>query len=267
MLKNIKNEIRGSKNLLLRGAVRLKDSIWKGMERIRVRMWPKFHIFLYDSALAINKARLDHLATLGLDIKSKKVLEVGAGIGLLTGFFESRGCDILSTDSRDDNLNELKRRYPHRKVMNLDLEKDIDSKKIGSFEIVFCYGTLYHLSNPQKALKSMSDLCSNMIIIETAVRPENDVAVNNIDEKENYYNQASSGKGSRPTRELVFQELKKNFGYAYITKYQPKFADFQTDWINPSTHHTYRSVFVGSRKPISNEMLLDYVPKTQSQLI
>ena len=44
----------------------------------------------------IIKARLDHLASLNLDISEKSVLEVGAGIGLLTGFFEDRGCSILS---------------------------------------------------------------------------------------------------------------------------------------------------------------------------
>jgi hypothetical protein len=68
-------------------------------------MTSPFDVFLTPEALHINRARLDHLASLGLDLQSKRGLEVGAGIGLHASFFEERGCDILSTDgtmSRND---------------------------------------------------------------------------------------------------------------------------------------------------------------------
>ena len=46
--------------------------------------------FVFDQPHAkdINETRLNHLASLGLKIENSTVLEVGAGIGLLTGFFE-----------------------------------------------------------------------------------------------------------------------------------------------------------------------------------
>ena len=44
-------------------------------------------VFLQPEALALNEARLRHLASLGLLLEGKTVLEVGAGIGLLTHFF------------------------------------------------------------------------------------------------------------------------------------------------------------------------------------
>lgn len=41
-----------------------------------------YDVFLTPNALAIKKARQEHLASLGLDLQGKRVLEVGAGIGL-----------------------------------------------------------------------------------------------------------------------------------------------------------------------------------------
>ncbi len=49
--------------------------------------------FIFDQpqSLEINKARLDHLSSLGLNLRNTTVLEVGSGIGLLTEFFENLG--------------------------------------------------------------------------------------------------------------------------------------------------------------------------------
>ena len=57
-----------------------------------------FAVFLAPTALAINQARQSHLASLGLDLANKRVLEVGAGIGLHTPFFRERGCEVTVTD-------------------------------------------------------------------------------------------------------------------------------------------------------------------------
>jgi hypothetical protein len=46
-----------------------------------------YDVFLTPSAISINKARQTHLASLGLEIACKRVLEVGAGVGLHTPFF------------------------------------------------------------------------------------------------------------------------------------------------------------------------------------
>ncbi len=62
---------------------------------------------IYDD---LNRARMDHLASLGLDLAGASVLEVGAGVGRLTGFFLERGCRVTATDSREENLVELRRR-------------------------------------------------------------------------------------------------------------------------------------------------------------
>ena len=101
-----------------------------------------FSVFLAPYAHAINHARQSHLGSLGLDLKGKKVLEVGAGIGLHTPFFLERGCDVTVTDGRAENVAEIARRLPGVKTAVVDLERD-EPIVLGRFDVIYCYGLLY----------------------------------------------------------------------------------------------------------------------------
>lgn len=222
-----------------------------------VRTHP-FWGFLDSDALAINKARMDHLATLNLPIDGNSVLEVGAGIGLLTGFFESRGCKVLSTDARAENVAEIKRRHPERRVATLDLERPDEIGRLGKFDIVFCYGTLYHLAAPEAALGALSKV-SDMILLETCLSPGDDEASPTVGE-ELTMNQAFSGVGSRPTRSWVMSRLARFWGHGYISLTQPSHPDFPLDWTVPSSRPNTRAIFVGSRAPLANPLLSADIP-------
>src|ERR1700752_717582 len=124
-----------------------------------------FDVFLEPEAQRINRARLEHLASLGLDLAGKRVLEVGAGIGLHTHFFEQRGCDVTSTDGAPANAAEMMRRWPYRRVGVLDLEQSADLRGLGSFDIIFCYGTLYHLRDPDAALARLATVCTGIVLV------------------------------------------------------------------------------------------------------
>src|SRR5438132_1133035 len=84
-------------------------------------------------------------SSLGLDIAGRTVLEVGAGIGDHTSFFLDRGCPVVATDVRPENLAILRRRYAGVDVRHLDLDAP-DTAFRPHVEIVYCYGTLYHLA-------------------------------------------------------------------------------------------------------------------------
>jgi SAM-dependent methyltransferase len=219
----------------------------------------RFWGFLEADALAINEARLKHLASLGLPLDGKSVLEVGAGIGLLTGFFEERGCTVLSTDAREDNVAENRRRHPGRRVATLDLERPEQILAMGSFDVVFCYGTLYHLAAPERALRALSEI-SDMILLETCLTPGDEDAVPTIAEPM-FMNQAHSGTGSRPTRRWVLHRLAECWGNGYISVTQPAYPDFALDWTVPPATENVRAVFVGSRRPLDNPLLTKDIPR------
>ncbi|SEC68263.1 methyltransferase, FkbM family [Rhizobiales bacterium GAS188] len=218
-----------------------------------------FDVFLAPEALRINRARQEHLATLGLDLQNKRVLEVGAGIGLHTGFFEERGCDILSTEGSPANVAEMLRRYPQRRIGLLDLDRPGDLTGLGSFDVVYCYGTLYHLRYPDRALAALATVCTGMILLETCVLPGNYPEVQLITEPL-VPNQALLGVGCRPTRPWVMAALKNHFGHAYTTLDQPDYPDFIGDWGVVNKDGNLRAVFVGSKQPLTAMGLTETLP-------
>ena len=234
-------------------------------QRVAVRLNP-FHAFLHPEAKAINAARLDHLASLGLPLHDRRVLEVGAGIGLLTEFFIDRGCSVLSTDARSENVAEMRRRYPAREVTQLDLERADDVAAAGTFDIAYCYGTLYHLSNPEIVLRALAQV-SSMLLLETCCTPGDTEDVNIVLEDLAVKNQASSGLGCRPTRPWVLRRVRDLWGHAYVPITQPSHREFPLVWsdlpreVRP-TDNT-RAIFVGSRPPLDSALLTEDLPDVQ----
>jgi hypothetical protein len=221
-----------------------------------------FDLFIYKE---INKARLEHLASLNLELANSTVLEVGAGVGYLTSFFENLNCQVLSTDARKENVIEHKVRFPHRNVEVLDL----DSPKktfLGKFDIVFCYGTLYHLSNPSSAIEKMSRMCEKIFLLETCVDNADNGEINLTSELD-LEDQSFHGLGCRPGRDWIMAKLKLHFPYVYITASQPNNPDFPVNWPVFNPKRSTRSIFIASRNKIDNPLLLENIPDKQFYLI
>src|SRR5262249_44836622 len=128
-----------------------------------------FAVLLTPEAIAINTARQAHLASLGLDLTRKQVLEVGAGIGLHTPFLLERGCEVLVTDGNAENVGEIRRRLPSVPSTLLDLEQDGPIDQLGVFDIIYCYGLLYHLHNPETVIAKLASVCRGQLLLETVV--------------------------------------------------------------------------------------------------
>jgi len=224
----------------------------------------KFHVFLNEGAESINIARLQHLESLDLNLVGKRVLEVGAGVGRLTSFFEALNCSILTTDGRAENVNEIRLHHPERQAAVVDLETATNLAHLGSFDVVFCYGTLYHLSNPEQAIRALGSVCQEMILLETCVTPGYELEIHPLYEDKDNPNQAVSGTGCRPTRSWVVETLKKYFEFAYLTTHQPAHPDFDLQWEPGLEKKLHRAVFVGSRQPLSSEKLTETIATYQT---
>jgi hypothetical protein len=223
-----------------------------------------FHSHHY---LKHNQRRQEHLSTLGLNLVGKTVLEVGAGIGDHSTFFLDRQCLVTITEARQCNIDLLRQRYPAERVLYLDLDKPpSDFGEV--FEIVYCYGTLYHLARPAEALKFMASLCTELLLLETCVASDEMGSINPVAEDPDSPSQAISGTGCRPSRQWVFAELKKLFPNAYIPITQPWHEEFPLNWnalgSTPAQNNKLtRAIFIASRAELKNHQLVDNIPTEQ----
>jgi SAM-dependent methyltransferase len=216
-------------------------------------------VFNDDAAAAINSARIDHLAALDLDIEGARVLDVGCGVGHFSRFYVERGCTVVGVDGRPGNIEEMRRRYPDIEAHVLDVEKDpLDA--LGQFDVVHCYGLLYHLESPIRGLRNMQSVCRRLLVLETIVC-DNKQPLLILDDETKTVNQALDGLGSRPSPSFVTMALDRvGFRHVYAPAFPPDYPDFKFEWLDnlqwQRDGHNLRCVFVASREALGNDKLV-----------
>jgi DNA repair exonuclease SbcCD nuclease subunit len=106
--------------------------------------------------------------------------------------------------------------------------------------------------NPGELLAYMGEACSGLVLVQTCVLRGQGRRIELVEETPEDYTQSSTGRGCRPTRRWVFEELGRFFPFVYLTRTQPNHPEFPVDW--SSLDHApplVRSVFVASKQPLS----------------
>jgi 2-polyprenyl-3-methyl-5-hydroxy-6-metoxy-1,4-benzoquinol methylase len=208
---------------------------------------------------------------LGLPIHGKTVLELGAGVGDHTTFFTDRGCRVVSVEPRPENCELFRHAMRVLGISEPEQVRVIQSavEAIGElrdarFDIVYAYGILYHLADPEAALKLMAERCAGFLLLETCVSFGDSLAVNPMPEIAGQASQSIAGLGCRPTRAWIWAQLGALFPYRYVPATQPAHPEFPVDWAAPwPEDRLSRAVFVASRYPLGMATLLDRLPPRQ----
>ena len=116
-------------------------------------------------------ARRIKLLEIPEDLAGKRVLDIGAYDGFFSFEFERRGAEVLSIDVWTDlNFEKFqfarKKKNSQIKYKRLDVH-DLSPETVGTFDIVFCAGVLYHLRHPLLALERIRSVTGNLLILET----------------------------------------------------------------------------------------------------
>jgi hypothetical protein len=213
-----------------------------------------------------NISRLQHLESLGLDLSRKSVLELGAGVGDHSLFYLYRNCRLLAVEGRARHAKRLSERLGiDVKIVDLDREPE-RLEQFGRFDLVHCYGLLYHLSDPARFLSTVARV-GDCLLLETCVSFGGELCLNECREPSSIPSQALHGEGCRPTRNWIFEQLKLYYPYVYVTKTQPRHPEFPTDWTGPAGEQARfkRAVFVASHSLICNPNLVAELPQKQAR--
>jgi SAM-dependent methyltransferase len=214
------------------------------------------------------------LASLGLALEQRRVLEVGAGVGDHTSFFLDRGCTVVSLEPRAENcelyvaIMKERQRLGYERVAQCRLVRGdiayMDAAIGEIFDIVYCYGLLYHVADPGEALAAMARRCGDLFLLETCVSFGEDEAEHLLAEPEGNPSHAFHGVGCRPTRPWVFNRLKALYQHVYMPRTQPAHEEFPLAWHTATRQQPWRAIFIGSRRPLANPLLVDELPARQT---
>ena len=121
------------------------------------------------------------------DLSGMRVLDVGAWDGFWTFEALKRGAaQVVAVDDFSDHLGSLKTEDRKswqtfdlcRAALGYDTERcqryedsvyGITEERYGRFDVIFCFGVLYHLRHPLLALDSLASICNDTLYVESAI--------------------------------------------------------------------------------------------------
>lgn len=204
----------------------------------------------------ITESRLKHLESLNLPFQGKTVIDLGCGIGRLSEFFFNQGSDVFCVDGRAENIQKLNELYPSYRSAVVDLQTT-DILNYGQFDIVACYGLLYHLSDPFALLKNVYKLCKSIAIVETCITDADEPILRLVQEDQNDPTQALAGIGCRPSPAYIIECLRMSgFNYIYEPQLLPNHPEFRYQRKNDITYlrngKLMRGIYIAAHDAIEN---------------
>lgn len=228
-------------------------------ERVRASGAAPASSFDKPAYAEITEAQLKYLESLRLPVDGKSVIDLGCGVGRLSEHFVRRHCDVLCVDGREDNIKKLREFYPGRKAAVADVESERLSA-LGKFDIVFCFGLLYHLADELGFIKRAYAMCNEMMIVETCLTDAADPLVRLVKENASDVTQALSSIGSRPSPSYVTTCLRASgFPYVYVPTSLPKHPQYEYKLSNDLSYtkkgRLIRGIFIASKQAVIHDQL------------
>ena len=123
-----------------------------------------YEIFDEDSRLSSKAARVEFLTTVRQIEKylkpNMKILDLGAGTGEYSLYFANKGYEVTSIELVEKHVDII--REKKKSNMNLDIFQgnalDLSRFPDSSFDIVLCFGPLYHLENMEDRYKCIEEV-------------------------------------------------------------------------------------------------------------
>jgi FkbM family methyltransferase len=98
-------------------------------------------------------------------------VDAGCGIGFFSQTLAECGLNVCGFDGRGENVAEARRRLPHIPFEQGDIEERV-ILELGRFDLVLCFGLLYHLENPLLAIRHLRGLTEKCLLLESMCLPE-----------------------------------------------------------------------------------------------
>jgi SAM-dependent methyltransferase len=123
----------------------------------------------------------EFLGAVRREMSLASALDVGCGVGDFSKFLSDLEFRVKGVDGRQENAAEAQRRYPDIPFDTLNAE-DVPVSSLGTFDLVLCFGLLYHLENPFRAIRHLHALADKLLLVEGMCIPDDQPAMELLDE-------------------------------------------------------------------------------------
>jgi FkbM family methyltransferase len=172
-------------------------------------------------------------------------LDAGCGVGFFAQTLAEMGLETRGFDGRSENVVEARKRFPKIEFERGDIES-AEIARLGTFDLVLCFGLLYHLESPMRAIRHLRALTGKGLLIESMCVPGDDVRMA-MREEPLQRDQSLTDMAFYPSELCLVKMLyRAGFAHVYRVKRLPEHDDFH----ETEDHARRRTVLLASHGPV-----------------
>lgn len=162
-----------------------------------------------------------------------QAVDAGCGVGFFSETLAECGLNVCGFDGREENVVEARRRLPHIPFEQGDIEERA-ILHLGRFDLVLCFGLLYHLENPLLAIRNLRGLTEKCLLLESMCLPEEKPSML-LREEPRQEDQSLTNVACYPSEgSLVKMLYRAGFGMVYRVTPLPDHEDFRETTVEGS---------------------------------
>ena len=173
-------------------------------------------------------------------------LDAGCGVGFFAQTLTELGLETRGFDGRFENVVEARRRFPRIAFETGDIES-AEITALGMFDLVLCFGLLYHLESPMRAIRHLRALSGKGLLIESMCVPGDEARMMLRDEP--FQNdQSLTDMAFYPSESCLAKMVyRAGFAHVYRVPRMPEHDDFR----ETSDHARRRTILFASHRPVA----------------
>jgi FkbM family methyltransferase len=173
-------------------------------------------------------------------------LDAGCGVGFFAQTLTELGLETRGFDGRFENVIEARKRFPKIGFERGDIESP-EIATLGTFDLVLCFGLLYHLESPMRAIRHLRALAGKGLLIESMCVPGDEARM--MLRGEPFQNdQSLTDMAFYPSESCLVKMLyRAGFQHVYRVTRLPEHDDFR----ETSDHARRRTILFASHRPVA----------------
>lgn len=176
----------------------------------------------------------------------RSCVDVACGPGWFSERLAKLGLDVTGIEGRIELVEEAIRRVPRLTFRQVDVESEVAMHDLGTFDLVFCFGLLYHIENPFRVVRNLERATGQVLLLETMVYPSDEPILRFVDEG-SYSDQGLTYHAVIPSR-LTLAKMLRTAGFTWVAEYTGGVD--HTDFIENAEQYRRRGVFIAARMPL-----------------
>ena len=175
----------------------------------------------------------------------QNAIDVGAGVGFFSQTLLECGLNVCGIEGRAENVSEARKRFPHIPFEQADIQER-STLGVGKFDLVLCFGLLYHLENPLLAIRHLHALTRKCLLLESMCIPDEKPSML-LSEEPRESDQSLTDMAFYPSEDGLIKMLyRAGFAFVYRLVALPDHDDFR----DTREHRRKRTVLLASSVPI-----------------